>query len=65
MLSEFYFWLGASAEAETGSRADASSPQAVSTKGFDPARCEHPYSLEKCHDATGVRWHCTKCGVRL
>jgi hypothetical protein len=24
--------------AETGSRADASSPQAVSTKGFDPAR---------------------------
>lgn len=29
--------MGASADAETGSRADASSP-AVSTEGFDPAR---------------------------
>ena len=35
---KFYHWLGASADAETGSRADASSPQAVSTEGFDPAR---------------------------
>ena len=32
--------MSASANAETGSRADASSPQAVSTKGFDPARIE-------------------------
>ena len=29
---------GASADAETGFRADASSPQAVSTEGFNPAR---------------------------
>ena len=32
--------MGASADAETGSRADASSPQAVSTEGFDPARVQ-------------------------
>ena len=30
--------VGSSANAETGSRADASSQQAVSTEGFDPAR---------------------------
>lgn len=41
---------GASADAETGSRADASSQQAVSTKGFDPARWRYHNGSDKAPD---------------
>jgi hypothetical protein len=57
MRGEYFFWLGASADAETGSRADASSPQAVSTEGFDPARII-PAGYSRLPD--GVRCRCIR-----
>jgi hypothetical protein len=61
----YLFWLGASADAETGSHPSDQAPVGLGASRFDPARCAHSWYRWRSVEFDEIVLSCRKCGEQI